>query len=84
MVKEQPDNWNGISLITPYLALRPDDQADIEKLLPYAKFMNRFLPNYKFNLRNMTKDKSERQEAYRNFAEDPKYEGMHIAVSTVL
>ena len=46
MAANEPSLFNGISLVVPYLALSPKDQALMDKFKPMASLINMIMPTF--------------------------------------
>ncbi len=80
MVAEQPDRFNGTSLIVPYLGLSQKDQALIDSYKPIAKILNWVMPTYQFDIKKTRKI----EKWLRNWADDPLYRGGEICAHNIL
>ena len=47
---EDPNNFKGMSLLAPFMALAPETQSLMNKLMLIAKLLNMVAPAYQLNL----------------------------------
>jgi len=72
------DNYKGMTLLAPLIGL--EDPVMIQKLLPFSKFLNYFMPTYQLAL----PQKGKPQAWCANFAADPLEQGGKICPHNVI
>ena len=52
---EEPDLFQGMTLITPFIELAPQEREKLDKLKPMARIVNMFMPAYQIKMKKEEK-----------------------------